>query len=120
MRESLGRVQHGSVAASEFLAVPLAASRRIRAQVDDYVVNGALRAAHQFGFLVGFFLVVHTANCTPPEAECGVELEHVGIQAMLNELFAAPGSREISPVILNLFLSDQEGAFKCCFDEFHK
>ena len=39
---------------------------------------------------------------------------------MLDELFAAPSTREIAPVILDLFLPNQEGPFKCCFDEFHK
>ena len=120
MSEPFGGVKHGTVAAREFLPVPLAAGRRIRAQVDDDVVDGAPRAADQFGFLVGLFLVVHTANRAPLKTERGVELEHVGIQAMLDELFAAPGTREIAPVILDLFLPDLEGPFKSCFDEFHK
>jgi hypothetical protein len=63
---------------------------------------------------------MHTANRAPQKTERGVELEHVGVQAMLDELFAAPSTREIAPVILDLFLPDQESPFKCCFDEFHK
>lgn len=120
MSEPFGGVKHGTVAAREFLPVPLAAGRRIRAQVDDDVVDGASRAADQFGFLVGLFLVVHTPHRAPLKTERGVELEHVGIQTMLDELFAAPGTREIAPVILDLFLPDLEGPFKSCFDEFHK
>ena len=107
MSEPFGGVKHGTVAAGELLPVPLAAGRRIRAQVDDYVIDGASRAADQFGFLVGLFLVVHTANRALQKTERGVELEHVGIQTMLDELFAAPSTREIAPVILDLFLPDQ-------------
>ena len=120
MSESFGRVKHGSIAAGELLSVPVPAGRRIKAQVDNHVVDGALGAADQFGFLMGPFLVVHSANRTPLKIEGGVELEHVGIQAMLNEFFAAPSTREIAPVILDLFLADHEGPFKCRFDEFHQ
>ena len=59
--------------------------------------------ADEFGFLVGLFLVVHTANRAPLKIEGGVELQHIGIQTVLDELFAAPGTREIAPVILDLF-----------------
>src|SRR6266403_1784990 len=62
MSEPFGRVKHGTVTAGEFLPVPLSSGRRIRAQVDDYVVDGASGAADQFGFLVRLFLVVHLAN----------------------------------------------------------
>jgi hypothetical protein len=119
MSEPLGGVKHGTVATGELLPVPPAEGRRIRAQVDNNVVDGTSGAADQFGFLVGLCLVVHAANRTPLKTERGVELQHVGIQAMLDELFAAPGTREITPLILHLFQPDQEGSFKCCFDEFH-
>src|SRR5882672_1591433 len=62
MSEPFGSVKHRTIAAGELLPVPLAASRRIRAQGDDYVVDGASSAADQFGFLIWLFLVVHTAN----------------------------------------------------------
>src|SRR4030095_6555477 len=97
-------VKHGTVAVGEFLSVPLAAGRRIRPQVDNHVVNGASGAADQFGFLVGLFLVVHTANRAPLKTERRVELNHVRIQAMLNELFAAPSTCEIATVIPDLLL----------------
>ena len=106
MSEPFGRVKHGTITAGELLPVPLAAGRRIRAQVDDYVVDGASGAAHQFGFLVGLFLVMHTANRAPLKTERGVELGHVGIQTMLDELFAAPSTREIASVILDPFSAE--------------
>ncbi len=120
MSEPFGSVKHGAIAASKLLPMPLAAGRRVRAQIDDYVVDGASRTAHEFGFLVGLFLVVHTSKRTSQKTEGCVQLEHVGIEAMLNELFAAPGTCEIASVVLDLFLPDEEGPSKCRFDEFHK
>jgi hypothetical protein len=120
MSESFGSVKHGTLIGTEFLSVTMTASRRIRAQVNDYVIDSASRATDQFGFFVGLFLVMHTAKRSSLKIEGGVELEHIRSQPMLGELFAAPSTGEIAPVILNSFLSDYKGPLKRCFDEFHK
>src|SRR6266404_6875571 len=116
--EAFGYIDHQTVAGSQFYSEPFSPSRRVRPQIDDYIVNRAASAANQLRFLVRGNLVMHSSQRAPLLIERGITLHHLRIQAASSKLFLAPGSREKATLVIKPFRLDNKRAFQLSFVEF--
>ena len=68
-------------------------------QIDDDVVDGAARTAHELSFGLGGRLVVQTAQGATPRVERDAGLDEPGWQPGGRELFLAERPREEPPIV---------------------
>src|SRR5690606_31600033 len=117
--EHLGYVQCHTVVLGQLDSEVLEVAGRAGPQVDDDVVDGAARAAHQFRLGSRRHLVVHAAQ----SALCMVE-RHVGLcdgrfETMLLELPSAESTGEEAAFVRAFFEFDDEGTLQGSFVEVH-
>src|SRR5919106_1386115 len=93
--------------------------RGVGAQVDDYVVDGPLRAANQLGFGGRGDLVMHTTQGAFPVVEREVALNEDGLQTMRRKLRRAEGASEITAIVAPLFEINYKSPLKFRFGKLH-
>src|SRR5437667_4100804 len=119
MGEPFRRVEHQTVLRRQLDAIPLTNRRRPIPQIDDHVVNRATCSTNELRLRIRAVLLMPAAQRATPMAEPHVELSHLRVEAMLEELVTAPRPGKIPPVVFDHPEPNDAGPFQGRFSEFH-
>src|SRR6266849_526028 len=92
VRASLGHVNHVPFFSRQDHPDTIFKFRRLRTQVEDYVVYCSPGAAYQFGLRMGRHLIMHAAQRSLSGVERHTALHQLGIEPMSCEFLLAPGA----------------------------
>ena len=107
--KSFWDVHHQAVFCRQGRSKPLEVSRRIRADVDDHVVDCTLHAAYEFDLRVRRFLEVHATHGTCDAILAEVSLSERRNEPLAAELIGAKRSRKESAIVRSGLPRDRVG-----------
>src|SRR5437667_4452942 len=100
MRESFRNVKRIPLFCGQRHRQVLAKRCRVLAQVNDHVMNGPTRAAHQLRFGGRWTLKMHPPDSTSPGIVGHIALDEFRMQSLLREVARAEGTREEPAAVL--------------------
>jgi len=119
VREPGRHVQHPAVFRGEDDRKVPREGPRLRAQIEDHVVDRAARAADDLRLGEGRLLIVHAAQCALSLVEGRTALRDARLEAARLELAPAPRPREAPARVLDRLGLDDERARERRLDEDH-
>src|SRR6185437_16355939 len=107
MGEALRDIERTPAAGGKLDALPLAAGRRIRSQIDRHIPHGSAQAADQLRFFMRRPLKMEAAQRASPAIEGNADLGELRLEPVLRELVGAPAPREPAALVLVPFHIDE-------------
>lgn len=101
MSEVFRDVQHAPVFGRQIDAEPPLVGGGFRSQVNDYIPDGAARAAYELDLGMGRLLIVETADGSDSVVKGRIALHDSGVEALLFKFVLTPGAGKKPPTVLS-------------------
>jgi hypothetical protein len=117
--EFFGYVEYAMIVLGQIYRQPPGKCWRIGAEINDDIIDCSSGAAHDFGFLMGGYLVMHAAQSAAFVIERDAALDKSGVQAVIGKLSLAPDSSEKTPLVFIALRLNDERPFELGLGEDH-